>query len=204
MMKPPTAAMSKLLVIIGITGNQGGSVAARFLADPTYRIRGLTRDPTSAKALALTAQGVEMVRADLDDVSTLAAAFAGATLIFSVTDYWAPFFDPAHAARAADLGLSRRAWTGRVEAQRGRNVADAAAGVVGSLAACGLVASTLSRAAGRAGLEELYHFDAKAEVFPAYVDEKYPELAARMACVQTGFFTSSYKLLPHAYFGKVC
>lgn len=35
------------------------------------------------------------------------------------------------------------------------------------------------------------------------VEEKYPELAKKMSCVQTGYFMSSYKLAPAAYFAKV-
>ena len=35
------------------------------------------------------------------------------------------------------------------------------------------------------------------------VEEKYPELAKKMSCVQTGYFMSSYKLAPAAYFFKV-
>lgn len=71
---------------------------------------------------------------------------------------------------------------------------------------CGFVASTLSYAKERSGgaLTELYHFDAKADVFPGYVRKAWPALAKKMSCVQTGFFMSSFKLVPQAYFGKVC
>ncbi|TVY31601.1 hypothetical protein LOCC1_G008815, partial [Lachnellula occidentalis] len=53
------------------------------------------------------------------------------------------------------------------------------------------------------GFGELYHFDAKADVFPGYVVEKHPALAGKLSCVQTGYFMSSYKLMPQAYFNKV-
>jgi hypothetical protein len=43
-------AEKKLVVVVGATGNQGGSVARRFLQDPQYAVRGLTRDPSSASA----------------------------------------------------------------------------------------------------------------------------------------------------------
>lgn len=198
--------MPKLIVILGATGNQGGSVAARFLQADNVSVRGLTRDPSSPRARRLASQGVEIVRADVDDVSTLLPAFAGASLIFSVTDYWEPFFAAESRARAASEGVSCREYAGRVEARRGRNIADAAAATVETLDECGFVASTLS-CAGEGGrgeaFAELYHFDAKAAVFPGYVRERWPALAAKMACVQTGFFMSSYKLLPQAYFGKV-
>ncbi|KAG4435157.1 hypothetical protein IFR05_009357 [Cadophora sp. M221] len=196
----------KLLVIIGITGNQGGSVAARFLHDPAYRIRGLTRNPSSPAALSLASQGIEIVAADLDSVSSLTSAFAGANLIFSVTNYWEPFFRPDARAAAEAKGVSCRRYAYEVELQQGRNIADAAGseGVVGGLDGMGFVASTLSYAKRCSGgkYQELYHFDSKAEVFPGYVEEKYPELAKKMSCVQTGYFMSSYKLAPGAYFAK--
>ena len=52
-------------------------------------------------------------------------------------------------------------------------------------------------------MTEVFHFDAKAEVFPDYVRREYPRLAGKMSCVQTGFFVGSYRLLPGLYFGEV-
>lgn len=197
--------MTKLICIIGITGNQGGSVARRFLLDPTYRVRGITRNPASPAAQSLSSLGVEIVFGDLDDVETLIPAFAGAHLIFSVTNYWEPFFRPDCRSKAAELGIGCRRYAYEVEVRQGRNIADAAAGTVETLGENGFIASTLSHAGvcsgGRFG--ELYHFDGKAEVFPGYVRERWGELGGKMSCVQTGYFMSSYKLLPDAYLGKV-
>lgn len=197
--------MPKLIVIIGATGNQGGSVAARFLQDPNYSVRGLTRNPASPTAQKLAAQGAEIVQAELDDVSTLIPAFAGANLIFSVTNYWEPFFRPDCRQKASEAGISCRKYAYNVEARQGRNIADAAARTVDSLDDNGFIASTLSHATrcSKGKMKDVYHFDAKADVFPDYVTWKYPRLAAKMSCVQTGYFTSSYKLLPGAWFGKV-
>ncbi|PYH36896.1 NmrA-like family protein [Aspergillus neoniger CBS 115656] len=179
---------TKTLVIVGVTGNQGHSIATRFLHDPTYHIIGLTRNPTSPTAQSLSAQGITILAADLNDPSTLTPAFRGANLIFS----------------AAERGISCRRYAYEVEVQQGKNIADAAAATVDSLDENGFVVSTLSYAAecsrGRVG--ELYHFDAKAEVFPNYVRERYPALAGKMSCVQTGFFMTSYRLVPGAYFTK--
>jgi nucleoside-diphosphate-sugar epimerase len=197
--------MAKLIVVVGVTGNQGGSVAARFLKDPNYRVRGITRNPTSPAAEALSSQGVEIVAANLDDVNTLIPAFKGANLIFSVTNYWEPFFRPDCRAAASQAGISCRKYAYDVEYQQGKNIADAAAANVEGLDENGFIASTLSHAgiSSKGMYKELYHFDAKADVFPNYVDEKYPELKRKMSCVQTGYFMSSYKLLPEAYFWKV-
>ncbi|KAL3419262.1 NmrA-like family protein [Phlyctema vagabunda] len=196
--------MTKLVCIIGITGNQGGSVAQRFLQDPNYHIRGITRDPASPTAKKLAAQGIEIVQADLDDVESLTAAFAGASLIFSVTNYWEPFFRPDCRVKAAEADISIRKYAYQVEAQQGKNIADAAAANVQGLDENGFIASTLSHASkcSKGAFEELYHFDSKADIFPYYVDEKYPELAVKMSCVQTGYFMSSYKIAPDAYFSK--
>lgn len=85
--------MSKLLVIVGATGNQGGSVIKSILGDPKateqFRLRGITRDTSKPAAQALTKQGVEMVSADLGDKASIAKAFEGAWGVFAVTDYWA-------------------------------------------------------------------------------------------------------------------
>lgn len=197
--------MTKLICIVGVTGNQGGSVAQRFLQDPNYRVRGITRDPTSAAAQKLSAQGIEVVAANLDDLQTLIPAFAGASLIFSVTNYWEPFFRLDCRAKAQELGIDCRKYAYDVEVQQGKNIADAAMKTIETLDQNGFIASTLSHAGScsKGKFTELYHFDAKADVFPGYINEKYPSLAKKMSYVQTGYFMSSYKLLPAAYLGKV-
>jgi hypothetical protein len=197
--------MTKLICVVGVTGNQGGSVAQRFVQDSNYRVRGITRDPTSAAAQRLSAQGIEIVAANLDDVQTLIPAFAGANLIFSVTNYWEPFFRPDCRAKAEELGISCRKYAYNVEAQQGKNVVEAASKTIDTLDENGFLASTLSHAGScsKGKFTELYHFDAKADVFPGYVDEKYPNLAKKTSYIQTGYFTSSYKILPLAYLCKV-
>ncbi|KAI9933570.1 hypothetical protein AWENTII_002367 [Aspergillus wentii] len=51
--------MSKLLAVVGATGTQGHSVIDAALKDGKYRIRSITRNPSSEKATALSALGVE-------------------------------------------------------------------------------------------------------------------------------------------------
>lgn len=103
-----------LLVVLGATGNQGGSVISYFLAQSpqTYRLRGLTRNASSASAQALTGQGVEMVAGDLDDLSSLGRAFEGADAIFAVTDFWGPYVRllGRSAMRQAFRDMSRFEW----------------------------------------------------------------------------------------------
>ncbi|KAA8569018.1 hypothetical protein EYC84_000691 [Monilinia fructicola] len=201
--------MPKIIVIIGVTGNQGNSVAQRFLQDPDYKVRGITRNPSSATAQSLSAQGVEILEADLDNVDSLISAFQGANLIFSVTNYWEPFFRPDCRVKAQEKGISCRKYAYEVEYQQGRNIADAAAhaSVLPGLDSNGFIASTLSHAGKCSGgkFTEVYHHDAKADVFPGYVNERYggeSGLAAKMSCVMTGYFTSSYKLAMKSYLRK--
>lgn len=70
-----------------------------FLSEPGWRIRGITRDPTKSAAQSLSAKGIEMVQADLDEPSTLQNAFQGANAIYAVTDFWQPFFNPSTKAK---------------------------------------------------------------------------------------------------------
>ena len=72
---------TKLIAVIGATGNQGGALARAILSNPggpDVRLRAITRNPDSAKARAMATQGAEVVAADIDDAASLISAFAGA------------------------------------------------------------------------------------------------------------------------------
>ncbi|KAF7325104.1 NmrA domain-containing protein [Mycena kentingensis (nom. inval.)] len=74
-----------LVVVVGITGNQGGSVARALIeSDRAYRIRGLTRDVDKPAAKAFAEQGVELVQVALTvgNEGAARAAFAGADIVF--------------------------------------------------------------------------------------------------------------------------
>ncbi len=79
-------ADSRVVLVTGATGTQGGAVAHELLRRG-YRVRGLTRDPDSAAARELAALGAEMVRGDFDDTASLDAALRGAYGAFSVQQY---------------------------------------------------------------------------------------------------------------------
>src|SRR5260370_34283923 len=74
---------NRAILITGVTGNQGGAVA-RALQTAGFHLRGLTRKPDSERAAARARQGVDIVKADLDDEITLRRALAGAWGVFGV------------------------------------------------------------------------------------------------------------------------
>eukprot|EP00243_Klebsormidium_subtile_P003390 TRINITY_DN16777_c0_g1_i1.p1 TRINITY_DN16777_c0_g1~~TRINITY_DN16777_c0_g1_i1.p1 ORF type:complete len:323 (+),score=62.63 TRINITY_DN16777_c0_g1_i1:328-1296(+) len=77
-----------LILVTGATGSQGGGVVRHLLEGGVFRVCALTRDATSAKARALADRGVEVVQGDLLQPESLSKAFAGASALFLVTDYW--------------------------------------------------------------------------------------------------------------------
>lgn len=91
----------RIVVVIGATGNQGGSVvrhllksglslcsfdylfAAHFSLTGQFHVRALTRNTDKAKALS--SLGVEVVAADLNRKESLLTAFKGAFGVFAVS-----------------------------------------------------------------------------------------------------------------------
>lgn len=67
--------MSKLVVILGATGKQGGSVVDAFLLDPGFKVKAVARDLSSAAATKLREKGVEVVQGNVTDLSSLVSAF---------------------------------------------------------------------------------------------------------------------------------
>lgn len=76
----------RIILVSGATGTQGGAVAQALL-ERGFAVRGMTRNPDSDRARALSALGVEMVRGDFDDTASLDAALAGAYGAYSVQQY---------------------------------------------------------------------------------------------------------------------
>lgn len=187
-----THEMSKLVVIVGITGNQGGSVANTFLTDKSWRIRAITRNPSSASAKEWASRGVEIVRADMDDVSSLTAAFIGAHAIFTMTDFWVPFTDPAVRAEAARRGVTNEEHCAGIETQRGKNLARAAADAEVLTTLHRYVFSSLPNHSKLSGgkYTEVCHFDSKASVEQYIRDD--PELGPRSSFIHIGVYTDNW------------
>jgi uncharacterized protein YbjT (DUF2867 family) len=102
---------TKMIAVLGATGAQGGGLARSILDDPEggFRVRAITRNPDSAKARALADAGAEVVRADLDDVESLTAAFSGCHGAFCVTNFWEHFSPEKEAAQAKNLAAAAQA-----------------------------------------------------------------------------------------------
>ncbi|KAH7409753.1 hypothetical protein BKA64DRAFT_571296 [Cadophora sp. MPI-SDFR-AT-0126] len=179
----------KLIVILGATGNQGGSVANAFLGDANWKVRALTRNKSSPKAQALAGRGAQIVEADLDKPETFSAAFEGASAIFAVSDFWGIYGNPANADKPKP-GQSLNAWAGEYETQQLKAVIDAVAKVP-SLERFILSSLTNVTKWSRGKYTRVYHFDSKAKAAD-YGKEKYPDLWKKTSIFQAGMFLSSY------------
>jgi hypothetical protein len=182
-----------LLVVLGATGNQGGSVVAHFLSlSPSlYALRAITRDTSSAKAVSLASQGVEVVAGDFDNPQSLDAAFSGASVIFSVTDFYQAMMSPslrekAAASSSASAGLYVRDY----ELQQNRNIIDAAA-KVSTLER--FIYSSLPNATKLSGgkYAHVYYCDSKA-VAEEYGKLTYPKLWEKTNVFYAGFYLENF------------
>lgn len=79
----------KLIAVTGATGQQGGAVARKLLADG-WKVRALTRDVNKPAAQELASLGAEVVPGNMENRVDLDAAFKGAYGVFSVQNFWLP------------------------------------------------------------------------------------------------------------------
>lgn len=171
--------MSKLIVILGATGGQGGAIVDAFLRLPNWRVRGLTRNASSQKAQALSIKGVEVVEANADDHESLQRAFQGANAIFAFTNYYDYFFE-----LGPEKSMAR-------ELEQGCNLARAAEAVP-SLER--YVWSTLPNTnAITQGNAIVPHFQGKANV-DVFVKENIPELYEKTTFVIFTIFAANLTL----------
>jgi uncharacterized protein YbjT (DUF2867 family) len=97
----------KIIAVAGATGAQGGGLVRAILNDKNseFSARALTRNPDSDKAKGLAKAGVEVVKADVDNPSTIESAFEGAYGAYCVTFFWEHFSaekEKAHARALAE------------------------------------------------------------------------------------------------------
>jgi len=96
--------MSRLAVVTGATGAQGGSVVNALLKDGTWKVRGLTRDPNSEKAKELKQKGVDVVKCDVSNRDEVEHAFKGAYAVFAVTNFWDKDIYPNNKGKEEEQG----------------------------------------------------------------------------------------------------
>lgn len=99
--------MDKTVVVFGVTGRQGGA-AAKHLLKTGWSVKGVTRNPDSKKAIKLSASGVELVKADLDNPEALKKAFDGVNAVFSVQNPWITGLEKEieHGIRIAEMAVA--------------------------------------------------------------------------------------------------
>ncbi|KAK3070999.1 hypothetical protein LTR53_009447 [Teratosphaeriaceae sp. CCFEE 6253] len=191
--------MTKLLVVTGATGNQGTAVIKYFQQhEPSFNLRGLTRNANSSAAIALASSGVEIIEADNDDVASLKHAFRGAHAIFAYTAFSAILLRPEIMGRvvAGELPPPVGQYAFPLEVQQGNNIADAAASVPGLHR---LIWSSLSSSKkwSKGKYTQGFHFDSKEDV-KVYMNSLGP-LKGKVSCVQMGGFADNLIKMPERF-----
>lgn len=161
--------MSKLLVVFGATGQQGGSLINTVLADPDlskqYKIRAVTRDTSKPAAQALKSKGVELAQSDADDKASLQQALQHAHTVFILT--------------TTPDGAGAK----ETEIKQGKQIADTAV----AAGAQYLIFSTASAAKKISG-KDVDIFDAKADI-ETYIRG----LKVKSAFYAPGFFMENFR-----------
>lgn len=100
---------SKVVVVLGATGAQGGSVVRALASSPGLlssikEIRCLTRNPGSPKSVDLKklSNKVSAIQCDLFDKDQVGKAFQGAWAVYASTNFW----DPSVHSLEYELGKS--------------------------------------------------------------------------------------------------
>jgi uncharacterized protein YbjT (DUF2867 family) len=84
---------TKLILVTGATGQQGGAVARHLLKRPGFSVRALTRDPFKPSSQKLAQAGAKVVRGNLDDSASVRGAVDGVYGVFSVQNFMETGFE---------------------------------------------------------------------------------------------------------------
>ena len=112
---------SKRILVTGATGQQGGAVVEALL-DKGHQIFALTRNPDSARAIKLTARGVDVVRGDLDHPAAIRDTLENIDSLFLVGS---PFEAGVDAETKQGINVTNAAITAGVSHVVYTSVADA-------------------------------------------------------------------------------
>lgn len=98
--------MDKTILVFGATGKQG-SVAALALQDAGFKVRGTSRDLNGEVASRLADAGIEMVRADIDDVESVKESLEGIYGLYLIVPSMYDHDDLGYAKVVLDLALEK-------------------------------------------------------------------------------------------------
>ncbi|HEX2249535.1 MAG TPA: NmrA/HSCARG family protein [Gemmatimonadales bacterium] len=100
----------KIIAVVGATGAQGGGLVRAILADRSgaFAVRAITRNPDSDKAQALRSAGAEVVKADIDDQTSIEQAFSGAYGAFCLTNFWEHFSPERELEQARNMAQAAK------------------------------------------------------------------------------------------------
>ncbi|KAI9667895.1 MAG: hypothetical protein M1821_000715 [Bathelium mastoideum] len=196
------APESRLLVVLGATGTQGGAVLRYFARQSSqlgFRLRGVTRNAGSKAAKDLQALGVDMVEADLEEPASLQRAFLGATHIFANTDSNQIIFNAIKNPQILGPGEDARTYAQKREMKMGENIANAAAATESlQRIVWSSLASPKKWTKGR--YTKVTMFDAKEDI--ADLLKAKTELQDKLSILLVGFYAENAVRVPDVFAPK--
>jgi len=162
--------MSKpIVVVLGATGLQGGSVVRNLLKSGKFSVRAVTRNVGGDAAKKLGAQGIEVVEGNFNNKESLLKAFKGAWGVFATTQAW----DPENLKAE-----------GKLELEQGIKVADAAAESKLGFAVVSVLDDVHKASSGRLHVP---HF-----TYKAHIEEAWRKSSVPSAFVLAGAYLQNY------------
>jgi hypothetical protein len=187
-----SSSNKKIIVVVGATGNQGGSVANTFLTLPNWHVRCITRNPSSSKAQKLASLGAEVVKADLSDQASLTIAFKDANAIFLNTDFWETYAQSTTASGSSPKSSSQAAYD--LEVSHGKNAA-VAASTIETLEVFIYSALPPMNAPSKGKYPHSYHWESKAAIV-SYIFSSHPSLAKKTSLIYLGAYATNPLFTP--------
>ncbi|CAM4930922.1 unnamed protein product [Rotaria socialis] len=80
--------MKPVIVVVGATGQQGGSVINALINSNKWTVRGLSRNISLEGSQKLIANGAQMISCNIDCFDECVEAFKDAYGVFAMTNYW--------------------------------------------------------------------------------------------------------------------
>ncbi|EME44743.1 hypothetical protein DOTSEDRAFT_129965 [Dothistroma septosporum NZE10] len=190
----------KILVVTGATGNHGKAVLNYFnhtMSSHRYELRGITRNTDSETSKELSASGIEMVQADLGDLSSLVTAFAGATHIFATTDSNQLIFNAIENPSILSNGQTAASYAREHELSQGQNIADAASSIAGTLRRIVWSSLPSPEKISNGKYSKVSMFDAKDDIAKLLASKD--ALKEKLSVLLVGFYATNALNMPALY-----